>query len=247
MTSVNRTRKRQVKILYVLARDGPLNPYKMWAKLVKEDLASQPTIRADLEEMCEKGDVETVETDQKARGGKPSNYYELSYEGLAIVVRHYDLLGDKVEDAGQFASYIAKKYHDLLPPIFELWPEFGREKVDRLAWKALQFACQFLTDEGRDGTYYWFFHSIINHLVLANPDHDVWHQAVGRSQAIAQALLVQCLTEVVEHTERANHVLLSLPHQMPLSDRESTAMKALKNALRRLQRSLEEYKDSSEA
>jgi hypothetical protein len=211
--------KRWTRILYVLAmEEKPLNPYKVWNKLVKEEVATQPTIRGDLEDMLQKTLVKTVDTDQKARGGRPSEYYDLTLLGLASVVCRYDELGNKVEDPHQFASHVAKKYRDLLPPIFDLWPEFVREKVNHLAWRELQAACGFAdvnkisSVEEAEDVYWFFFHHISVAVARpTNPNDNAWLQAVVRNQTIRETLVGFELNELSERIERANEFLRLLP------------------------------------
>ena len=137
MVSANGRSKRWAKILYTLAMDGPLNPYKTWAKLAKEEVATQPTIRGDLEELLEEGLVKNVDTDRKARGGRPSRCYDLSVRGLLA------LMGGLLDDAKASSpmTQLAKKYHDLIPDLFDLWPSIVRTGIEQLAFERLKEAC----------------------------------------------------------------------------------------------------------
>jgi predicted ArsR family transcriptional regulator len=121
----------------MLAMDGPLNPYKTWAKLIKEELATQPTIRGDLEELLKLGLVKNVDTDRKARGGRPSKHYELSLRGLMAVIAKLD-----DNDRGhKFLDHLAKKYRGLMSSVFDLWPTILEAGVGDIAFRRLQEIC----------------------------------------------------------------------------------------------------------
>jgi hypothetical protein len=235
MASAEGRRRRQVKELFVLAKEGPLNPYKTWLRLVKEDLATQPTIRTDLEEMSKKEIVRVVDTDEKARGGEPSHRYELTLKGIVTLISDYDLLGDKADDANQFASHVAKKYRGLLPHdfvsgsdveymglglILDMWSDFIREKVDVWAWRRLQVACR-LVGTGphvRDyqtvgASFFMDIADILTRFTHAStpPEHDAWMQAASGSEVIRQALVNETVIDLVHKMTAASALLIGLP------------------------------------
>lgn len=137
MVSANGRSKRWARILHTLAVDGPLNPYKTWTKLAKDEIATQPTIRGDLEKLVEEGLVKTVDTNLKARGGRPSRCYDLSVRGLVALMG--GILGDAITSSRM--TQLAEKYHDLIPDLFSLWPHIVRTGIERLALERLKGAC----------------------------------------------------------------------------------------------------------
>ena len=144
MASANGRSKRWARILYTLAMDGPLNPYKTWAKLVKEELATQPTIRGDLEELLKMGRVKNVDTDRKARGGRPSIRYDLTLPGLATVIAN---LEDN-ESGHRLLDYLAKKYRAMMPLVFDVWPAILEGGVGDVAFRRLQEICISVLEAG---------------------------------------------------------------------------------------------------
>jgi len=216
--------------------EGPLNPYKVWNKLVKEEAATQPTIRGDLEEMLKEVPplVKTVDTDQKARGGRPSDYYDLDFHGLSTLIVYFENLGDRAGDPHQFARHAAEKYRDLLPSIFNLWPEFIKENAEESAWRALKLAsgdyaeltpANFVSGNPQfdafgekhpigssDYTTHLFLAGIRGDLTWADSlDHEAWLQVVARNQTIRDALVGFTLDDLSERIEWANDVLRLLP------------------------------------
>jgi hypothetical protein len=230
MASADGRKRRQVKILHVLAKEGPLNPYKTWLRLVKEGLATQPTIRTDLEEMCKKEIVRVVDTNEKARGGEPSRRYELTLKGIAALISDYDLLGDKADDPDQFATHVAKKYPDLfiwqsgglqdywgIGRILDMWSEFVREKVDVSAWKRLQVACRladsYTAYQTIGSSFFMDIADILSRFTDASthPERGAWVQAVSGSEIIRQAVVDETLIDLTHRMRHAATLLLELP------------------------------------
>jgi DNA-binding PadR family transcriptional regulator len=228
-------RRRQVKILFVLAKDGPLNAYKTWHRLEKENVGTQPTIRANLEEMCESGLVEIAETDSKARGGDPSPYYRLRLRGLAAIIAYYDLLGDKAESPNQLVSKFQSQFHwisgtDLeyhgLIEIIDIWPEFIREKVDALAWERLRATCQLADPLGaetasRNDVTSHFVEGIADALVVfSNPKRAKWMQVIATNQKIRHFLIERTLFDLRDRMSHAIMIVEALPSDYSIMSEE---------------------------
>lgn len=204
MASGNGRHKRQVKILHVLAKYGPFNAYKTWAKLVKEDLATQPTIRADLEQMVAEHLVKPLEINEKARGGRPSPSYELEFLGLSTLIVFIDDIENTVEDQCRFVAYLAKKYRDFMPSVFDLWSEFINYKADLPAFRRLQQALGAFRKQPEDSpdiVCSRFFLSILaagkNSI---NSDHDLWLSIIKQSTPVGMALLTSVFQHSTIHT-----------------------------------------------
>ena len=224
----------------------------MWNKLVKEEAATQPTIRGDLEEMLKEVPplVKTVDTDQKARGGRPSDYYDLDFLGLSTLVVYFETLGERANDPRQFARHVAEKYHDLLPSVFNLWPEFIKENAEDLAWRGLKRACGDFAeltpasfDPGSprfsafgekdpvgspDYATTCFFGGImvdLGDLGSINPfyfaAHDAWLQVVARDQMIREALVGFALNGLAEKINDVSELLRLLPDHSCSTDTPS--------------------------
>lgn len=223
----------------------PLNPYKTWLRLVKEDSATQPTIRTDLEEMCKKEIVRVLYTDKKAKGGEPSLYYEVTLPGLETIIKHYDLLGDKAEETSKFISYITGKYPDFLPAIYNIWPEFVREKVDDQAWRLLQAACYYPGSD-REHVYLTVFGNMVGYLGRPeHPSHERWLRAASENKAIGKVLAARFLSDLAGDMGRANLALSSLPHQK--LDVEVGVLERLRSELVRFKIQIDEHIERLEA
>jgi hypothetical protein len=137
------TDNRRVGILFTLATSGPLNAYKVW-ELAKQE-ATQPTIRGDLEELRREGSLKPVRSDLKARGGRPSIYYELTLRGLAIVIAN---MKDSKE-GHRFLDHLAKKYRAMIPSVFDVWPTIFEAGVGDVAFRRLQEICISVLEAGQ--------------------------------------------------------------------------------------------------
>jgi DNA-binding PadR family transcriptional regulator len=126
-----------MKILEYLARQGPANAY---AIRTKSDAGTQPTILTAVRELEKEGLILMVERNRKARGGKPSRYYELSKWGLVTLIARYD------QKPPLNFQHLAQKYLELYPQVLSLWPAIIRAGIEDLAKKKLQSSFRKLHD-----------------------------------------------------------------------------------------------------
>jgi hypothetical protein len=245
--------KRRTRILHALAIHGPLNAYKTWTKLVKEETATQPTIRADLEELLQKGFVKNVDTNQKARGGRPSKHYDLSLLGLAELL--YGLPGSELT-AG-FIGHVAKKYRDVMPLIFDAWPSIVEAGVEDIARRQLSLHCLEISDMARE----WFLENgmtgeppqKLQHLLARYflrplaprfPERQRWIEALRGCETLRKTTLHALTDRAAREIQRVNvsMKLLSAPElRLVTSSDDRKAMEPIQAAeeemVRRLARS----------
>jgi DNA-binding PadR family transcriptional regulator len=135
--------QRALRILLYLAerkRDDPPNKYQICRAPKMKELGSEPTILETINQLESSKNIHVVRTDRKARGPKKSSrYYDLTPLGLANLVDAIDW-DPKTTDLSLF-DHLAKKYHSLLPRIFDLWQAFGDAGISDLFVKRFKELC----------------------------------------------------------------------------------------------------------
>jgi hypothetical protein len=172
---------------------GPLNPYKTWTRLLKDETATQPTIRADLEELFKEGLVRNVDTDRKARGGRPSKHYELSLPGLMTVIGN---LKDN-KSGHRFLNDLAKKYRGLMPSVFDVWPAILEGAIGDVAFRRLQEICISELEAGlvskdscdlEPNKVHENFFAPETYLEETHDDHVRWFRGIMRDRTLRECM-----------------------------------------------------------
>jgi DNA-binding PadR family transcriptional regulator len=128
------------RILKFLASHGPANRYS-----IREsgETVAQPTILAAIKQLEKEGLIKGSKQ-KSSRTGKTSKHFDLTLNGLLYLVSHIWDSGLPIESRDIFLRNLAKKYRDLIPGIFDLWPAFGNMAAEGMAFTRLFFFCKSL-------------------------------------------------------------------------------------------------------
>jgi len=208
---------RGLRILHLLATRRPLNKYKICQELEDKELGTEPTLLAAIDKLAKTRCILIVRTERNPRGPSPSNYYDLSILGLGELVRLLPQLKlDRAAVNGLFRD-LAKKYHDYIPDVFEIWPAFGEAGIEDLAQRRLRvFSNQLYRDawmskRPRDVVHLsGFFFLEPSYLQLFQDDESQtrWMEGVCNNRTLATAFkrsfckrLIDQLTDFTEQID----------------------------------------------
>jgi len=127
--------ERDMAILSLIAKgERPLNKYRIWLQFQSKELGTEPTILTAIDELEESGLITAAQTNEKARGGKPSKQYDLTLLGLRLLLGGIQSLEtSKPELSRSAVPYLLKKYRAFVPEIFSLWDQYKIRNIEDLA------------------------------------------------------------------------------------------------------------------
>lgn len=129
--------RRRVNILRLLAEKGPLNTYRICEHFVQGKAGSEPTILYAVRDLREMHCIRAARIDNKSRGVKPSEHYDLTLAGLLVLIK--SLLDN--EGGHRFLEHLATKYRNLMPSVFDVWAAIRDAGIADLAFRRLQHLC----------------------------------------------------------------------------------------------------------
>jgi DNA-binding PadR family transcriptional regulator len=128
--------ERKRTILQYLVKEGPANKYRICKHFVPRS-GSEPTYLTAIDEMEAYGLIKPSSVKEKAQGGRPSKHYDLTLAGLMALIASLD---DNEKGHG-LLNDIAKKYEQLMPSVFDVWPAILKAGVGDIAFRRLQEIC----------------------------------------------------------------------------------------------------------
>ncbi len=137
MEGQRRRFERAVKILRVISEANSSDPRKLPNKydvgkaLDFMQMGTEPTILAAISELEEATLIYPKHIDEHARGGKPSKHYDLTFEGLLLLLGGVRELGWKRVGfrKGTHFSTLVRRHQHLLPEIFGLWERYEEQGI----------------------------------------------------------------------------------------------------------------------
>jgi hypothetical protein len=144
--------KREEAVIGLLAKKAPLNNSQICRELVPR-YGSEFTMFYAVGQMERKGLITPRQVQERARGGRPSKFYDLTLLGLTDVLDGL-MIGGTKRDWKSF-DMLVKKYEHLLPSFSALWPflvEIGvRDETN-----------MFVTTKDKDGTLMPTFSGVLS-------------------------------------------------------------------------------------
>jgi len=137
--------KTMLNILCYLVKKAPeaANSYEIREK---GKVGTQPTVLKVLGELKSRRLLDVETTIRKARGGKPSERYVLTRDGVMFLLNH----PRQMKEHRLNVDLVVGKYVNLFPEIFGFWPLFKQEGIIDLARCSLRQTANY----GFDGSYF---------------------------------------------------------------------------------------------